>query len=108
MSTSRIASIVAVLALGFILGFAANKPFASLSSRASAITETHPSSAQDTRRLWEYRVVEHYHSGQNATAAERTTRLETALNRLGQQGFEVCEMKELSGQLLVVLRRPGR
>jgi hypothetical protein len=108
MSKSRIASAVAVLALGFLLGMAVNTPVASLSSRVSAITETPPSHTQDTRRLWEYRVVEHYHSGTNATAAQRTTRLETELNRLGQQGFEVCEMKELSGQLLVVFRRPGR
>jgi predicted PurR-regulated permease PerM len=108
MSKSRIASAVVVLALGFMLGLAVNTLFASISRQVSAITETQPSSTQDTRRLWEYRVVEHYHSGINSMAAQRATRLETELNRLGQQGFEVYEMKELSGQLLVLLRRPGR
>jgi hypothetical protein len=108
MSKSRIASTVAVLALGFILGVTVNTRFSSISRQASAFTETQPSITQDTRRLWEYRVVEHYHSGNNSMAAQRATRLETELNRLGQQGFEVYDMEELSGQLLVVLRRPGR
>jgi hypothetical protein len=108
MNKSRIASAIVVLALGFMLGLAVNTLFASISRQASAFTETQPSSTQDTRRLWEYRVVEHYHSGNNSMAAQRATRLETELNRLGQQGFEVYDMKELSGQLLVVLRRPGK
>jgi hypothetical protein len=108
MIKGRIAFAVVVLTLGFILGLAVSTQVASLSSRASAITDTQPSSTQDTRRLWEYRVVDHPHSGIDSMDARRADRLETELNRLGQQGFEVYEMKELSGRLFVVLRRPGR
>jgi hypothetical protein len=116
MSKSRIASTVAVLALGFILGFAANTPFASLSDRASAITETQPSSTQDTRRLWEYRVIAYDLGSGHNSGGYGVDRLETQINNLGRQGFEVCEtmlygedQSRLNyGRVLVVLRRPGR
>jgi hypothetical protein len=90
---SRIAITFLVLALGFILGL----------TLASAISDPQASSSQGS---WEYRVLEHYKgSGKN--------RLETDLNNLGYQGFEVCEMIDDGGasnytgqRILVVVRRP--
>jgi hypothetical protein len=101
MSKSRIASAVVVLTLGFILGLAINTLVGSLSNRASAITET-SSEAQGTKRAWEYRVL-----GPPSHWSE--DELETELNKLGREGFEVCGMTTTPHRtVLVVLRRPGR
>jgi hypothetical protein len=114
MSKSRIASAIVVLTLGFMLGMAVDTPVTSLPSRASAITEASSSGIQGTQRAWEYRVMVHYISWGES-------RLETELNNLGRQGFEVSEMMLFvvpsfgdernfrhPDRLLVVLRRPGR
>jgi hypothetical protein len=102
MSKSRIASAVAVLALGFILGLAVNTLVASLSGRASAIAETPSSSTQGAQTIWEYRIVER-------SIFLPEGQLATELNKLGREGFEVCGMTAKERQkILVVLRRLGR
>jgi hypothetical protein len=102
MSKSRIAFALSVLALGFILGFAANTPLASLSSRASAIAEAQASGKQRPQRMWEHRVVD-------SSIYASDDALESELNKLGREGFEVCGMTATQDRrLLIALRRPGR
>jgi hypothetical protein len=116
MSKGRIASTVAVLALGLLLGITVNTLFASLSNRASAVTEAQTSGTQGNQRAWEYRTVMHTLGSGHNGSGNVDRRLETDLNNLGRQGFEVCEIMQYGedqsrlnyGLVLVVLRRPGR
>src|SRR5262245_42143445 len=65
-------------------------------------------SAQTTTRRWEYRVVTY---GKDTSLFGGTKRdIDSELNQLATQGFEICEMTQSGSNvgydLTIVLRRP--
>jgi hypothetical protein len=65
-------------------------------------------SAQTTPQRWEYRVVTAAKEG--GLLGGTKGNVDSELNRLGEQGFEICEMTQsgsgISYHLTIVLRRP--
>jgi hypothetical protein len=65
-------------------------------------------SAQTTPQRWEYRVVTAAKEGGLLGGTKGNA--DSELNRLGEQGFEICEMTQsgsgISYHLTIVLRRP--
>lgn len=65
-------------------------------------------SAQTMQQRWEYRVVTAAKEG--GLLGGTKGNVDSDLNRLGEQGFEICEMTQsgsgISYHLTIVLRRP--